>query len=157
MDNPSLLHTLVMVPCYSESESSLRITLESIDKSVYPTSHKTIFVVADGLIQGGGNDKYTHEYCLDMMIFDKRFDAENPEKGNNPPSYSYVALADGNKRKNFAQVYVGWYKREDGTTDNLTPMILVVKVGNKEEKRDGKKPGNRGKVRSAAYSNNCSA
>jgi chitin synthase len=135
-----------MVPCYSESENSLRITLDSVDKSVYPSSHKTIFVVADGLIKGGGNDKFTHEYCLDMMIFDSRFDSENPEKGNAPPSYSYVALADGNKRKNFAQVYVGWYKRENGDTENMTAMILVVKVGNREENQSGKKPGNRGKV-----------
>jgi chitin synthase len=140
-----------MVPCYSESEYSLRITLDSVDKSIYPASHKTILVVADGLVRGGGNDKYTHEYCLEMMLFDSRFDSENPQKGNSPPSHSYVALADGNKRKNFAQVYVGWYKRENGDTENMTPMIVVVKVGNNEEKKSGKKPGNRGKVFACLY------
>lgn len=135
-----------MVPCYSENEHSLRVTLDSIDKAIYPTSHKTIFVVADGIIKGDGNDKYTHEYCLDMMIFDSRFGDQDPSKGKSAPSYSYVALADGNNRKNFAQVYVGWYKRMNGDRSNMTPMVLVVKVGNRDEVKQGKKPGNRGKV-----------
>ena len=143
-----MLHTLVMVPCYSESQHSLRITLDSIANSTYAESHMTLFVVADGIIQGAGNSKHTHEYALDMMYFDERFSDENPTKGGVPPSYNYVALADGNKRKNFAKVYVGYYRPEESSNVKQTrqiPMILVVKVGNDQEILEGKKPGNRGK------------
>ena len=89
--------------------------------------------------------------------------------GGVPPAYSYVAIADGNKRKNFARVYAGWYcpsssskttlLNDDSEKDLLSrnytvkqrqngrvPIILVVKVGNEQERVAGaSKPGNRGK------------
>jgi len=168
MDNPNLMHTLVMVPCYSESLESMKTTIQSIVDSDYPATHKCIFVVADGVVQGSGNAKPTFEFVIDMMDIDHRFSNEDPSLGLSPPSYSYVAIADGAKRKNLAKVYAGWYKTstvrtsrssdtlnsDTGTTDEAVqerrsgrvPMILVVKVGNEEEQQPGqKKAGNRGK------------
>jgi hypothetical protein len=60
-----------------------------------------------------------------------------------PESFDYVAIATGNKRKNFAQVYVGHYR--SSLPGQRIPMVLIVKCGNEDEKSEAK-PGNRGKV-----------
>ncbi|KAI9333860.1 chitin synthase-domain-containing protein [Obelidium mucronatum] len=127
-----------------------------------------------------------------MIEVDERFPKDDPRLGGSPESYSYVAIADGANRKNYAKVYAGWYKYDStpeepakpkksrfggkksttiemdtlngsGTTDEdapahmktlkkrsegRVPMILIVKVGNDEERNPNKpaaKPGNRGK------------
>jgi hypothetical protein len=40
INDPTLMHTLVMVPCYSEGEESLRATLDSLAATYYPSTHK---------------------------------------------------------------------------------------------------------------------
>lgn len=110
--NADLLHCLVMVPCYSEGLDSMKTTIQSIVDSDYPSTHKCIFVIADGIVQGSGNDKPTFEFVIDMMEIDYRFSKEDPKNGGSPPAYSYVAIADGTKRKNMAKVYAGWYKTD---------------------------------------------
>ncbi|RKO92904.1 chitin synthase-domain-containing protein, partial [Blyttiomyces helicus] len=152
LDDPTLMHTLVMVPCYSESQSSLRATLDSLARAYYPSTHKTLFVIADGIVQGAGNDKTTPDMLIDMMEVDERFREDDPKWDGEPAALSYVAIADGAKRKNYARVYAGWYrysikpgKGKGRDTDNDVPMILVVKVGNEEERASAAKPGNRGK------------
>jgi chitin synthase len=82
----------------------------------------------------------SHEYVLECMDLDPRFPLD---AFGEPESFNYVAIAGGNKRKNFAQVYVGHYR--SSLPEQRVPMVLVVKVGNEEE-RDEAKPGNRGKV-----------
>ncbi|KAJ3014114.1 Chitin synthase, class 3 [Thoreauomyces humboldtii] len=175
LNDPTLMHTLVMVPCYSEGYDSLRATLDSLAKAYYPSTHKTLFVIADGLVQGSGNDRSTPDYLVDMMEVDERFVKDDPRKNGLPEAFSYVAIADGSKRKNFARVYAGWYRyaiteesksssaRNKSHSANMTgtlsrtltkrksgkvPMILVVKCGNEEERdpvKGAAKPGNRGK------------
>jgi chitin synthase len=80
-----------------------------------------------------GNEKSTPDLLVDMIDVDTSFIYP-------PPAYSYVAIADGQKRHNKAQVYAGKYA-VDGHT---CPIVIVVKCGNEEERR-GPKPGNRGK------------
>lgn len=137
LNDPNLMHTMVMMPCYSEGLDSLRSTLDSIALTYYPATHKCIVAVADGIIKGSGEEKYTWEYLVDMMDIDDRFADEDPRKGGRPPAYSYVSIADGNKRKNFAEVYVGWYK------------FMEDKKGQKsEEKSEDKTPrGTNGELR----------
>ncbi|KAJ3113770.1 hypothetical protein HDU96_002950, partial [Phlyctochytrium bullatum] len=186
LNDPTLMHVLVMVPCYSEGEESLKATLSSVAQSYYPSTHKCLFVVADGIVKGSENTQTTPDILIDMIEVDERFRHEDPRWGGEPAAYSYVAIADGNKRKNYARVYAGWYrydleapegagKRKGGKsggssqatltngeeeaggayaktlrqrTEGRVPMLLVVKVGNEEE-RDPEtraaKPGNRGK------------
>ncbi len=72
-------------------------------------------------------------------LLQRRCHHEDPEKGGE--AYSYVAIADGERRKNLARVYAGWYGDDVSTR---VPLILVVKVGTEAE-QNGKKPGNRGK------------
>jgi chitin synthase len=145
----NLLHSLIMVTCYSEGYDSLKDTLHSIAESDFPVTHRTIFVVADGKILGSGHSQMTHEYVslsinifqvLECMDLDPRF--PHSVYGE-PESYNYVAIVGGTKRKNFAQVYVGHYR--SSLPEQRVPMILVVKSGNEEEKYESK-PGNRGKV-----------
>jgi chitin synthase len=71
LTDPNLLHTLIMVPCYSEGLESMKATLDSCVQTDYPATHKCILVVADGIIQGSGNDKPTHEYVTDLMEIDQ--------------------------------------------------------------------------------------
>ncbi|TPX32351.1 chitin synthase [Synchytrium microbalum] len=110
MSNPDLMHVLVMITCYSEPYISLRTTLDSIANTYYPSTHKTLFVVADGMVTGEGNGRPTSDFLVDMMEVDDRFRSDDPRYGGEPQAYSYVAIADGSKRKNFARVYAGWYR-----------------------------------------------
>jgi hypothetical protein len=82
----------------------------------------------------------SHEYVLECMDLDPRFSLD---KNGEPESFNYVAIATGNKRKNFAQVYVGHYR--SSLPGQRIPMVLIVKCGNEDEKSEAK-PGNRGKV-----------
>ncbi|KAJ3413825.1 Chitin synthase, class 3 [Chytridiales sp. JEL 0842] len=107
LHDPSLMHTLVLVPCYSESESSLRATLDSIANATYPDTHKCIVVVADGIVTGAGNLKSTPEILRGMIEVDERFEEEGGEEGG---GLSYVAIAEGVNRRNCARVYAGTYR-----------------------------------------------
>ncbi|KAI9292793.1 hypothetical protein K502DRAFT_319315 [Neoconidiobolus thromboides FSU 785] len=139
--NFALAHTLLLVTCYSEGVKGLRTTFDSLALTDYPSSHKLLYVVCDGIITGAGNEQSTPDICLSMM---KDF-LIPPEKVK---AHSYVALADGKKRHNMAKVYSGYYNYDDTTVIKelqvKVPMILIVKVGTEEE-RGQSKPGNRGK------------
>ncbi|KAJ9049494.1 hypothetical protein DSO57_1023843 [Entomophthora muscae] len=50
---------ICQVPCYTEGEESIRRTLESLALLNYDDKHKLIFVIADGMIIGSGNDRPT--------------------------------------------------------------------------------------------------
>lgn len=139
--NFPLAHTICLVTAYSESIEGLRTTLDSLATTDYPNSHKLIMVIADGMVKGSGNDKYTPEIVLGMMK-----DLVIPENEVEP--HSYVAIADGHKRHNMAKVYAGFYDYDDNTVEKKkqqrVPMVLVAKVGNPLEQQDAKR-GNRGK------------
>ncbi|ORZ39097.1 chitin synthase-domain-containing protein [Catenaria anguillulae PL171] len=128
-----VMHTILLVTCYSEDEHGIRTTLDSLAATHYMDTHKLLFVIADGIIMGAGNEKSTPEIIVSMMEKDPTF----PEV---PKPYSYVAIADGAKRHNMAAVHAGYYNYEG----HRVPMVVVVKCGGPEEK-DLPKPGNRGK------------
>jgi chitin synthase len=144
--NFDLIHTFMVVTCYSEGEDGLRTTLDSLANTDYPTSHKMLLVICDGIITGSGNSMSTPDIVLSMM---KDF-VVAPDKVD---ASSYVAIADGTKRHNMAKVYAGYYRYNEDTEKGLVlkpedqqrvPMITIVKCGSPEEATD-KKPGNRGK------------
>ncbi|KAJ3206911.1 Chitin synthase, class 3 [Entophlyctis luteolus] len=187
LNDPTLMHCLCLVTAYSEGESSLKATLNSIAHCYYPGTHKCLFVISDGIVKGSENDKSTPEILVDMIDVDERFPKDDPRLGGSPQAYSYVAIANGVNRKNYAKVYAGYYKHEisprtevvqpnsrkshvskkkagtsavqinDFTSEEIAPkkisegrvpMLLIVKVGNDEERNPEKpaaKPGNRGK------------
>ncbi|KAJ3120871.1 hypothetical protein HK098_004187 [Nowakowskiella sp. JEL0407] len=166
--DPTRLHTIIMVPCYSEDSASLKKTLDSAAKSYYPATHKVIIVIADGIVQGHGNTKTTPDIVIDLMQVDSRFADEDPRFGNEPEMHEYAAVGEHGMEQNCAKVYAGWYnykpdgedkkkKKSDksklGTEYTISrrkegrvPMILIVKCGNEEERASKtSKPGNRGK------------
>ncbi|KAG0244876.1 Chitin synthase, class 3 [Mortierella sp. GBA43] len=137
-----LLHTLMLVTCYSEGMDGLRATCDSLANTSYPSSHKLLLIIADGIIRGENEDRTTPDICLDMMT-DFIVPREEVE------AQSYIAIADGSKRHNMAKIYAGYYKYADDCEMPMeerqrVPMIVIVKCGTPAEAKD-KKPGNRGK------------
>ncbi|KAJ3377738.1 Chitin synthase, class 3 [Entophlyctis sp. JEL0112] len=114
LNDPTLMHCIAMVPCYSEGRESLKSTLDSIAGSYYPSTHKVLFVIADGIVKGSENDQSTPDILIDMIEVDSRFRKDDPRFGGEPEAFSYVAIADGANRKNYAKVYAGWYKYDAG-------------------------------------------
>lgn len=145
--NFDLIHTFMVVTCYSEGEEGLRTTLDSLANTDYPCSHKMLLVICDGIITGSGNGSSTPDIVLSMMK-----DDIVPRDQVQPSSY--VAIADGMKRHNMAKVYAGHYSYNTDTSicaeiipedqQQLVPMVVIVKCGTEAESTD-KKPGNRGK------------
>ncbi|CAG8486890.1 16284_t:CDS:2 [Funneliformis mosseae] len=136
--NFSSKHTIMLVTCYSEGLQGIRTTLNSLANTDYPTSHKLIMVIADGVIFGAGNELSTPDICLSLM-------SDFVVPVDNVMAHSYVAIADGKKRHNMAKVYAGYYRYKDSTEKvRKVPMVTIVKCGGPDE-QDDKKPGNRGK------------
>ncbi|KAK9762060.1 Chitin synthase, class 3 [Basidiobolus ranarum] len=132
------LHCILLVTCYSEGKEGLRTTLESLATTHYPVSHKLILVIADGQITGAGNEMSTPDICLTML-------GDEIVPFPDVQAYSYVAIADGQKRHNTAKIYAGFYKYEHGASKGIkVPMIVIIKWGTPEESNSSK-PGNRGK------------
>ncbi|KAJ3224608.1 hypothetical protein HDU81_008457 [Chytriomyces hyalinus] len=124
---------IFQVTCYSESEASIRQTLESLAATDYPDSGKLLFVVADGLVTGAGNAQSTPSAILNLMSM-TTFSEE-------PLPKAYISVCSGRKRVNHARVYSGCFI---GSNLVPIPMIAVVKCGSSDEV-GAKKIGNRGK------------
>eukprot|EP00833_Pecoramyces_ruminatium_P010847 jgi/Orpsp1_1/1184879/evm.model.c7180000091360.1 len=139
-DEDQELYTICLVTCYSEGEQGLRNTLESLACTEYNDSKKLLFIIADGLIKGEGNDQLTSEIILNL-ITENYYQYKNP-RTKMPEPQSYVSIGTGNKQRNMARVHVGMYTSLDQM--HKCPIIVVVKCGNPEEANDPK-PGNRGK------------
>ncbi|KAI8802726.1 putative chitin synthase 6 [Cladochytrium replicatum] len=120
---------ICQVPCYTEGESSLRRTIESLANLEYEDRHKLLFIICDGMITGTGNDRPTPQIVLDILGIDETVDPEAKE---------FQSLGDGSKQLNFGKVYSGLYE----ISGRYVPYIVVVKVGHPKEQQ---KPGNRGK------------
>ncbi|KAI9363452.1 chitin synthase-domain-containing protein [Zopfochytrium polystomum] len=120
---------ICQVPCYTEGETSLRRTIDSLAALMYDDKHKLLFIIADGMIIGSGNDRPTPRIVLDIFGVDPTYD---------PESFSFESLGEGNKQHNMAKVYAGLYEIEG----KVVPYVVVVKVGKPSERN---RPGNRGK------------
>lgn len=122
---------ICLVPAYTEGEDSLRKGLDSLTALQYDNKRKLIFVICDGMIVGGGNDRPTPKIVLDILGVDPKMD---------PPALPFKSIGQGSEQLNYAKIYSGLYEYEG----NVVPYIVVVKVG-KESEQGKSKPGNRGK------------
>ncbi|KAG0166565.1 hypothetical protein DFQ28_006404 [Apophysomyces sp. BC1034] len=120
---------MCQVPCYTEDEESLRKTIDSIATLKYDDKRKLLFLICDGMIIGGGNDRPTPRIVLDILGVDPNVD---------PEALSFLSIGEGQKQHNMAKVYSGLYECQG----HVVPYIVVVKVGKPSERQ---KPGNRGK------------
>lgn len=126
------LYTIMLVTCYSEDRQGIKNTFDSLAETDYNEDFKLLFIVADGVVKGKGNDETTPEMIISLLELDPNWPR--------PSSFAYLTLADGSKALNYAQVYVAWYNHNGRSV----PTILVVKTGNPDE-QNAAKPGNRGK------------
>ncbi|PYH94225.1 hypothetical protein BO71DRAFT_353855 [Aspergillus ellipticus CBS 707.79] len=122
---------ICLVPAYTEGEDALRKGLDSLTALEYDNKRKLIFVICDGMIVGGGNDRPTPKIVLDILGVDPKID---------PPALPFYAVGQGSEQLNYGKVYSGLYEFEG----NVVPYIVVVKIG-KESEQSRPKPGNRGK------------
>ncbi|KAJ3417367.1 hypothetical protein HDV05_004832 [Chytridiales sp. JEL 0842] len=120
---------ICQVPCYTEGESSLVKTIQSLATLDYDDKHKLLFIIADGMIIGSGNDRPTPRIVLDILGVDPAVD---------PESLSFHSLGEGPKQHNMGKVYSGLYE----VMGHVVPYVVVVKVGKPNERH---RPGNRGK------------
>lgn len=120
---------ICQVPCYTEGEESLRKTIDSLTVMNYDDKRKLLFIIADGMIMGGGNDRHTPRIVLDVLGYDTK---------NDPEPLMFKSIGEGSKQLNYGKVYSGLYECEG----HVVPYIVVVKVGKASERA---KPGNRGK------------
>ncbi|KAI8639252.1 chitin synthase-domain-containing protein [Parasitella parasitica] len=120
---------ICQVPCYTEDEESLRKTIDSLTAMTYDDKHKLLFLIADGMIIGSGNDKPTPRILLDILGHDENDD---------PEALMFKSIGEGSKQLNYGKVYSGVYQHEG----HVVPYVVVVKVGKSTERA---KPGNRGK------------
>ncbi|KAH0831304.1 glycosyltransferase family 2 protein [Lanmaoa asiatica] len=120
---------ICQVPCYTEGETSLRRTIDSLAQLKYDDKRKLILVVCDGNIVGSGNDRPTPRIVLDILGADANFD---------PEPLSFVSLGEGARQHNMGKVYSGLYE----CAGHVVPYLVVIKVGKPTERS---RPGNRGK------------
>lgn len=120
---------ICQVPCYTEGEEELKKTIDSIAALKYDDKRKLMFIICDGMIIGGGNDRPTPRIVLDILGVDPHID---------PEPLSFFSVGEGQKQHNMAKIYSGLYESHG----HVVPYIVVSKVGKPSERQ---KPGNRGK------------
>ncbi|ORY52472.1 fungal chitin synthase [Rhizoclosmatium globosum] len=143
VDNKEDPYVIMLVTCYSESIKEIEKTVRSLATTDYADHKKLLFLVADGLVTGKDQVISTPDVVIGLI---RRLNGEEV----------YLAIADGRKQHNMAQVYAGHYIPKDDEGKVLdenarVPIVGIVKCGTPEErgllpgtKREGK-PGNRGK------------
>jgi len=122
---------IVMVPCYNEGGAELIKTIDSVIATTYPEENKVIFIIADGVVTGSGEELSTPEHLSEILGFE--MDRYNDELYE----YNSIGLLTTNK----ARVYHGYYEVDDKSLK----YIVVVKHGLPMEQTGSAKPGNRGK------------
>ncbi|KAJ3510325.1 hypothetical protein NLJ89_g4744 [Agrocybe chaxingu] len=120
---------ICQVPCYTEGDTSLRRTIDSLAQMKYDDKRKLLVVICDGMIVGSGNDRPTPRIVLDILGADPNLD---------PEPLSFVSLGEGAKQHNMGKVYSGLYE----CAGHVVPYLVLVKVGKPTERS---RPGNRGK------------
>ena len=120
---------ICQVPCYTEGEEELKKTIDSIAALHYDDKRKLMFIICDGMIIGGGNDRPTPRIVLDILGVNPNVD---------PEPLSFFSVGEGQKQHNMAKIYSGLYECQG----HVVPYIVVSKVGKPSERQ---KPGNRGK------------
>lgn len=66
-NSDSHMYAILLVTCYSEGYDGIRTTLDSLATTDYDDKQKLLFVVADGIITGSGNDRSTPEILISML------------------------------------------------------------------------------------------
>lgn len=125
-------HTILMIPCFSESSDILKQTLDTLSRSTYEDSKKLLLFVCDGITTSSEEQKENYILLLEHLGYSCT---------DEPLPQLYNSLGQGKKRLNYARVYSGFYE----TGRNRVPYLVIVKVGQPQEQQQQRNPGNRGK------------
>jgi chitin synthase len=101
---------ICQVPCYTEGETSLRHTIDSLAQLKYDDKRKLILVVCDGNIIGSSNDRPTPRVVLDILGVDPNLD---------PEPLSFVSLGEDAQQHNMGKVCSGLYE----CTGHIVPYL----------------------------------
>ena len=77
---------ICQVPCYTEGDTSLHKTIDSLAQMKYDDKRKLLLVIYDGMIVGSGNDRPTSRIVLDSLGADPNLD---------PEPLSFMSLGEG--------------------------------------------------------------
>ncbi|KAI8814069.1 putative chitin synthase division II class IV [Cladochytrium replicatum] len=113
------LYTILLVTFFSEDVQGLRGTIASLATTTFGDDKKLLFIVADGLIKGAGNEMTTSDIVLSLLELDPLWKDPMPQE--------YLAIGSGKNRENRAKVYVGWYEPEG--TGRLIPAVMHYLLG----------------------------
>lgn len=122
-------NVIILIPCYSEDQTNLRATIDSVCNMNYDSRRKVIFIVCDGLVKGEGNSATTPELLLDILGFEETIQ-----------SFVYESISSEGSDLNRAKLYFGHYRTS--SDESPVAVVLIVKTGLANETS---KPGNRGK------------
>ena len=106
---------ICQMPCYTEEETSLHRTIDSLAQLNYNDKCKLILVVCDGNIFGSGNDWPTLLIMLDILGMGLNLD---------PEPLSFVSLGKGAQQHNMGKVYSGLYE----CAGHVVPYLVVKQV-----------------------------
>ena len=120
---------ICQVPCYTEGDTSLRKTIDSLAQMKYDDKRKLLLVICDVMIVGSGNDRPTPRIVLDILGDDPNLD---------PEPLSFMSLGEAAKQHSMGKIYTDFYE----CAGHVMPYLVVVKVGKSTERI---RPGNRGK------------
>lgn len=77
---------ILQVPCYTEGEDSLRKTIDSLSTLHYDDTRKLLFLIADGMIKGAGNELATPEIVMKIL----NVDPSAGKRGRRQESWTYL-------------------------------------------------------------------
>ncbi|KIM78732.1 glycosyltransferase family 2 protein [Piloderma croceum F 1598] len=109
---------ICQVPCYTEGDTSLRRTIDSLANLKYNNKRKFLLRYIP-----------TPHIVLNILGADPNLD---------PEPLSFTSLGEGAKQHNMGKVYSGLYE----CSGHVVPYLVVVKIGKPTERS---RPGNRGK------------
>ena len=67
---------ICQVPCYTEGDTLLRRTIDSLAQMKYDDKRKLLVIICDGMIVGSGNDRPTPHIVLSILGADPNLDPE---------------------------------------------------------------------------------
>ena len=117
---------ILQIPCYTESEESLRRTINSMTALRYDDKRKLLFIIADGIV----TVRKRHGYTTDRPQYSRL------RRHRMLASLDFLSIGEGQQQHNRAKVYSGLYEIFSG---RVVPYIVVVKVGGPGEK-DARQP-----------------
>ena len=106
---------ICQMPCYTEEETSLHRTIDSLAQLNYNDKCKLILVVCDGNIFGSGNDRPIPPIVLDILGMGLNLD---------PEPLSFMSLSKGAQQHNMGKVYSGLYE----CAGHIVPYLVVKQV-----------------------------